>query len=28
LTNPPHAETFVHRQTLANVMRFSTLELT
>jgi DNA mismatch repair protein MutS len=27
LTKPPHAETFVHRQTLANVMRFSTLEL-
>ncbi len=27
LTSPPHAETFVHRQTLANVMRFSTLEL-
>ncbi|MGC2409813.1 MAG: DNA mismatch repair protein MutS [Methyloceanibacter sp.] len=27
LSNPPHAETFVHRQTLANVMRFSTLEL-
>ena len=26
-TEPPHAETFVHRQTLANVMRFSTLEL-
>ena len=27
LTKPPHVETFVHRQTLANVMRFSTLEL-
>ena len=27
LTKPPHAETFVHRQTLANVMRFSTPEL-
>jgi len=27
LTKPPHAETFVHRQTLANVMRFATLEL-
>ena len=27
LTKPPHAETFMHRQTLANVMRFSTLEL-
>ncbi len=27
LANPPHAELFVHRQTLANVMRFSTLEL-
>jgi DNA mismatch repair protein MutS len=27
LTKPPHAETFVHRQTLANVMRFSTLAL-
>jgi DNA mismatch repair protein MutS len=27
LTKPPHAETFVHRQTLANFMRFSTLEL-
>jgi DNA mismatch repair protein MutS len=27
LTRPPHAEMFVHRQTLANVMRFSTLEL-
>jgi DNA mismatch repair protein MutS len=27
LSHPPHAETFVHRQTLANVMRFSTLEL-
>jgi DNA mismatch repair protein MutS len=27
LAKPPHAETFVHRQTLANVMRFSTLEL-
>jgi DNA mismatch repair protein MutS len=27
LTKPPHVEMFVHRQTLANVMRFSTLEL-
>ncbi|MGA8689025.1 MAG: DNA mismatch repair protein MutS, partial [Methyloceanibacter sp.] len=27
LGKPPHAETFMHRQTLANVMRFSTLEL-
>ena len=27
LTKPPLAETFLHRQTLANVMRFSTLEL-
>jgi DNA mismatch repair protein MutS len=27
LTAPPHGATFVHRQTLANVMRFSTLEL-
>ncbi len=27
LTRPPLAETFMHRQTLANVMRFSTLEL-
>ncbi|MGB6438917.1 MAG: DNA mismatch repair protein MutS [Methyloceanibacter sp.] len=27
LTKPPHIEMFVHRQTLANVMRFSTLEL-
>ncbi|HKA47873.1 MAG TPA: DNA mismatch repair protein MutS [Methyloceanibacter sp.] len=27
LAKPPHAEMFVHRQTLANVMRFSTLEL-
>ena len=27
LAKPPHAELFVHRQTLANVMRFSTLEL-
>jgi DNA mismatch repair protein MutS len=27
LTKPPHAETFIHRQTLANVMRFSTPEL-
>jgi len=27
LGRPPHAETFMHRQTLANVMRFSTLEL-
>lgn len=27
LTKPPFAETFMHRQTLANVMRFSTLEL-
>ena len=27
LTKPPLAETFMHRQTLANVMRFSTLEL-
>jgi DNA mismatch repair protein MutS len=27
LSKPPHAEMFVHRQTLANVMRFSTIEL-
>ena len=27
LTNAPHAETFIHRQTLANVMRFATHEL-
>ncbi len=27
LAKPPHGETFVHRQTLANVMRFSTREL-
>ena len=27
LAKPPHVEMFVHRQTLANVMRFSTLEL-
>ncbi len=27
LSKPPHSETFVHRQTLANVMRFSTREL-
>ncbi|HET7852069.1 MAG TPA: DNA mismatch repair protein MutS, partial [Methyloceanibacter sp.] len=27
LSKPPHVELFVHRQTLANVMRFSTLEL-
>ncbi len=27
LSKPPHAETFIHRQTLANVMRFSTPEL-
>ena len=27
LAKPPHVELFVHRQTLANVMRFSTLEL-
>ena len=27
LSKTPHAETFVHRQTLANVMRFSTSEL-
>jgi DNA mismatch repair protein MutS len=27
LTRPPHAELFIHRQTLANVMRFSTPEL-
>ena len=27
LSKPPHPETFVHRQTLANVMRFSTREL-
>ncbi|MGI8724149.1 MAG: DNA mismatch repair protein MutS [Methyloceanibacter sp.] len=27
LTNPPHAESFIHRQTLANVMRFATREL-
>jgi DNA mismatch repair protein MutS len=27
LTKPPHLETFIHRQTLANVVRFSTPEL-
>ena len=27
LSKPPHAETFIHRQTLANVVRFSTPEL-
>jgi DNA mismatch repair protein MutS len=27
LTKPPHVELFIHRQTLANVMRFSTPEL-
>jgi len=27
LTKPPHAETFIHRQTLANAVRFSTTEL-
>ena len=27
LTKPPHAELFIHRQTLANVVRFSTPEL-
>ncbi|MGV1015233.1 MAG: DNA mismatch repair protein MutS, partial [Methyloceanibacter sp.] len=27
LSKPPHVETFIHRQTLANVMRFSTPEL-
>ena len=27
LGKPPHNETFIHRQTLANVMRFSTQEL-
>lgn len=27
LAKPPHAGTFVHRQTLANVMRFATIEL-
>jgi len=27
LTKPPHAELFIHRQTLANAMRFSTPEL-
>ncbi|MGE5260557.1 MAG: DNA mismatch repair protein MutS [Actinomycetota bacterium] len=27
LSKPPHSETYVHRQTLANVMRFSTREL-
>ncbi|MGH6827134.1 DNA mismatch repair protein MutS [Methyloceanibacter sp.] len=27
LSKPPHVEMFMHRQTLANVMRFSTLEL-
>ncbi len=26
-SKPPHAETFIHRQTLANVMRFATPEL-
>jgi DNA mismatch repair protein MutS len=27
LTKPPHVETFIHRQTMANVVRFSTPEL-
>jgi DNA mismatch repair protein MutS len=27
LAKPPHAETFIHRQTMANVVRFSTPEL-
>ncbi|MFW2391476.1 MAG: DNA mismatch repair protein MutS, partial [Methyloceanibacter sp.] len=27
LTKPPHVETFVHRQTMANAVRFSTSEL-
>jgi DNA mismatch repair protein MutS len=27
LSKPPHSETYVHRQTLANVMRFATREL-
>ncbi len=27
LMNPPHNETFIHRQTLANAMRFTTAEL-
>jgi DNA mismatch repair protein MutS len=27
LSKPPHVETFIHRQTLANVVRFSTPEL-
>jgi DNA mismatch repair protein MutS len=27
LTKPPHVESFIHRQTLANVVRFSTPEL-
>ena len=27
LSKPPHIETFIHRQTLANVMRFATPEL-
>jgi len=27
LTSPPHSETFRHRQTMANAMRFTTLEL-
>ncbi len=27
LTKPPHVETFIHRQTMANVVRFSTAEL-
>src|SRR4029450_13188874 len=27
LTKPPYVETFIHRQTLANVLRFSTPEL-
>ena len=27
LTNPPHVETFIHRQTMANAVRFSTPEL-
>ncbi len=27
LMNPPHNETFIHRQTLANAMRFTTTEL-
>ena len=27
LTSPPHVETFIHRQTMANAVRFSTAEL-